>query len=199
MVANGSHQPREALTSAGAVEVTAPRVNDRRVDPDTGQRQRFPRRSCRPGAARPRRSTRCCRCCICTPVQRGPRARAGAELCRMAHRLGRPTRTAAIATTGGCSRLRTCSRSSAVPSVMLWSTTPASLRPQHRLPRRPLPDVTRARFPGQSCCWCSHRADRRQHDQREARSRTVRARMAASSARPGPSEVRSSASASTTP
>ena len=29
------------LTSAGAVEVTAPRVNDKRVDPATGQRQRF--------------------------------------------------------------------------------------------------------------------------------------------------------------
>jgi hypothetical protein len=28
-------------TSAGAVDVTAPRVNDRRVDPDTGERQRF--------------------------------------------------------------------------------------------------------------------------------------------------------------
>lgn len=41
VVRNGSHQPREVLTSAGAVEVTAPRVNDRRVDPDTGQRQRF--------------------------------------------------------------------------------------------------------------------------------------------------------------
>jgi transposase-like protein len=38
---NGYHQPREVLTSAGAVEVTAPRVNDRRVDPDTGERQRF--------------------------------------------------------------------------------------------------------------------------------------------------------------
>ena len=38
MVRNGSHQPREVLTSAGAVEVTAPRVNDRRVDPDTGER-----------------------------------------------------------------------------------------------------------------------------------------------------------------
>ena len=41
VVRNGSHQPREVLTSAGAVEVTAPRVNDRRVDPDTGQRARF--------------------------------------------------------------------------------------------------------------------------------------------------------------
>ena len=41
VVRNGSHQPREVLTSAGAVEVTAPRVNDRRVDPDTGERRRF--------------------------------------------------------------------------------------------------------------------------------------------------------------
>ncbi|MGH3685877.1 MAG: IS256 family transposase [Pseudonocardiaceae bacterium] len=38
---NGSHQPREVLTSAGAVAVVAPRVNDRRTDPDTGERLRF--------------------------------------------------------------------------------------------------------------------------------------------------------------
>jgi transposase-like protein len=41
VVRNGYHQPREVLTSAGAVKVTAPRVNDRRVDPDTGERKRF--------------------------------------------------------------------------------------------------------------------------------------------------------------
>lgn len=41
VVRNGSHQPREVLTSAGAVEVTAPRVNDKRIDADTGQRRRF--------------------------------------------------------------------------------------------------------------------------------------------------------------
>src|SRR4029453_18778276 len=41
VVRNGSHQPREVLTSAGAVEVVAPRVNDRRVDADTGERCRF--------------------------------------------------------------------------------------------------------------------------------------------------------------
>jgi putative transposase len=41
VVRNGSHLPREVLTSAGAVQVTAPRVNDRRVDPDTGERARF--------------------------------------------------------------------------------------------------------------------------------------------------------------
>ena len=41
VVRNGYHQPREVLTSAGAVEVTAPRVNDKRTDPETGERQRF--------------------------------------------------------------------------------------------------------------------------------------------------------------
>ena len=41
VVRNGCHQPREVLTSAGAVEVTAPRVNDKRTDPDTGERRRF--------------------------------------------------------------------------------------------------------------------------------------------------------------
>src|SRR4029453_18016873 len=41
VVRNGSHQPREVITSAGAVEVVAPRVNDRRTDPDTGERARF--------------------------------------------------------------------------------------------------------------------------------------------------------------
>jgi transposase-like protein len=41
VVRNGYHRPPEVLTSAGAVEVTAPRVNDRRTDPDTGERKRF--------------------------------------------------------------------------------------------------------------------------------------------------------------
>jgi transposase-like protein len=41
VVRNGYHQSREVLTSAGAVEVTAPRVNDKRADPDTGERKRF--------------------------------------------------------------------------------------------------------------------------------------------------------------
>ncbi|GAA2449086.1 IS256 family transposase [Actinomadura vinacea] len=38
VVRNGYHQPREVLTSAGAVEVKAPRVNDKRTDPATGER-----------------------------------------------------------------------------------------------------------------------------------------------------------------
>ena len=41
VVRNGYHHEREVLTAAGAVTVTAPRVNDRRVDPDSGERQRF--------------------------------------------------------------------------------------------------------------------------------------------------------------
>jgi transposase-like protein len=41
VVRNGYHEPRAVLTSAGAVEVTAPRVNDKRVDPATGERMRF--------------------------------------------------------------------------------------------------------------------------------------------------------------
>jgi hypothetical protein len=41
VVRNGSAQPRKVPTCSGAVAVTAPRVNDRRVDPDTGERARF--------------------------------------------------------------------------------------------------------------------------------------------------------------
>jgi len=41
VVRNGYHGERKVLTAAGAVRVTAPRVNDRRVDADTGERQRF--------------------------------------------------------------------------------------------------------------------------------------------------------------
>jgi transposase-like protein len=41
VVRNGRHRPRSVTTAAGPVEVTAPRVNDRRVDEATGQRMRF--------------------------------------------------------------------------------------------------------------------------------------------------------------
>jgi hypothetical protein len=33
---NGRAQPRQVLTAAGAVEVAAPRVNDKRVDENDG-------------------------------------------------------------------------------------------------------------------------------------------------------------------
>jgi hypothetical protein len=41
VVRNGTAGPRTVLTSAGAVEVTVPRVNDKRTDPGTGERMRF--------------------------------------------------------------------------------------------------------------------------------------------------------------
>lgn len=41
VVRNGFHDEREVLTAAGAVPVKAPRVNDKRVDPETGKRLRF--------------------------------------------------------------------------------------------------------------------------------------------------------------
>src|SRR5258705_1907449 len=41
VVRNGYHQGREVLTSAGAVEVIVPRVNDKRTSPATGERMRF--------------------------------------------------------------------------------------------------------------------------------------------------------------
>lgn len=41
VVRNGYHAPREILTAAGVVEVKALRVNDKRIDEDSGERRRF--------------------------------------------------------------------------------------------------------------------------------------------------------------
>ena len=41
VVRNGHAEPRRVTTGAGAIEVVAPRVDDRRVDADTGERARF--------------------------------------------------------------------------------------------------------------------------------------------------------------
>jgi transposase-like protein len=41
VVRNGHAAPREVLTSSGAIEVVAPRVNDKRVDEGSGERMRF--------------------------------------------------------------------------------------------------------------------------------------------------------------
>jgi transposase-like protein len=41
VVRNGHAEPRRVLTAAGAVEVIAPRVNDKRVDEVTGERRRY--------------------------------------------------------------------------------------------------------------------------------------------------------------
>ena len=52
VVRNGYHQPREVLTSAGAVEVTVPRVNDRRTTRTPATGSGSPPRSCRRGRGR---------------------------------------------------------------------------------------------------------------------------------------------------
>jgi len=41
VVRNGHAEPRTIVTAAGGIEIQAPRVNDRRVDEVTGERQRF--------------------------------------------------------------------------------------------------------------------------------------------------------------
>lgn len=41
VVRNGYHQPRQVATAAGAVPVKQPRVNDKRIDAETGERKRF--------------------------------------------------------------------------------------------------------------------------------------------------------------
>lgn len=41
VVRNGYHRQRSITTAAGAIGIKQPRVNDRRLDPDTGQRKRF--------------------------------------------------------------------------------------------------------------------------------------------------------------
>jgi transposase-like protein len=41
VVRNGHHESRTVVTAAGALEVRAPRVNDKRIDEETGERRRF--------------------------------------------------------------------------------------------------------------------------------------------------------------
>jgi hypothetical protein len=68
VVRNGYHGEREVLTSAGAVPVRALRVNDKRIDAETGQRRRF---SSAILPAWARKWPRCCRCCTCMACPAG--------------------------------------------------------------------------------------------------------------------------------
>jgi predicted amidohydrolase len=70
VVRNGCHQSREVLTSAGAVQVTVPRVNDKRTGAQTGERKRLASAILPPRARKTRRSPGCCRCCTCTACPR---------------------------------------------------------------------------------------------------------------------------------
>ena len=77
VVRNGYHQPREVLTTAGAVEVTAPRVNDQRTDPQTGERYRFSSAILPPWAVSPEDHRGAAAALPARPVVRGLRAGAG--------------------------------------------------------------------------------------------------------------------------
>ncbi len=55
VIGNGAAEPRTVLTSAGAVEVIAPRVTDERTDPDSAQRMRFSSAILPPRACKTRR------------------------------------------------------------------------------------------------------------------------------------------------
>src|SRR5689334_13041939 len=79
VVRNGYHQSREVLTSAGAIEVTMPRVNDKRTDAATGERRRFCSVILPPWARKTPKVTEVLPLLyLHGPVQRGLRARAGA-------------------------------------------------------------------------------------------------------------------------
>lgn len=41
VVRNGRHQARSVVTATGSIEARVPRVNDRRVDEESGERKRF--------------------------------------------------------------------------------------------------------------------------------------------------------------
>ena len=61
VVRNGHAEARTITTAAGGIEIEAPKVDDRRVDPETESVAASARPSSRRGAARAPRSPRCCR------------------------------------------------------------------------------------------------------------------------------------------
>lgn len=64
VVRNGVAEPRRVTTAAGALEIQAPRVHDRR------EGRRFTSAILPPWARRsPLKSPKCCRCCICAASQ----------------------------------------------------------------------------------------------------------------------------------
>lgn len=66
VVRNGYHIERGVLTAAGAVNVKAPRVNDKRIDPDTGARQRFSSAILPAWVRKSPQMNEYCHCCTCT-------------------------------------------------------------------------------------------------------------------------------------
>ncbi len=60
VVRNGRAGERKVTVGSGTVPVRAPRVNDKRVDEETGERQRFSSKILPAYAVARRRSPRCC-------------------------------------------------------------------------------------------------------------------------------------------
>ena len=77
VVRNGSYEPREVLTSAGAVEVTVPRVNDGLAGRRPGDGVQADRVSARPVAGRQRTPPRRARTCRSDLHQRKTSRRPG--------------------------------------------------------------------------------------------------------------------------
>jgi Transposase, Mutator family len=71
VVRNGYHQPREVLTGAGVIEVTIPRVNDKRTDPVTGERMRFSSAILPRWCRKTPKITEVLRFCTCTGCRAG--------------------------------------------------------------------------------------------------------------------------------
>ena len=75
VVRNGYHAERAVATAAGAVPVRQPRVNDKRIDEESGQRKRFSSTILPAWARKSPQVPRCCRCCTCTACPRGTSCR----------------------------------------------------------------------------------------------------------------------------
>jgi putative transposase len=66
LVARNGHAPARSITTGvGQVEVVRPRVDDRRIDPTSGQRMQFQSVILPRWGRRSPRWRRCCRCCSC--------------------------------------------------------------------------------------------------------------------------------------
>jgi hypothetical protein len=75
VVRNGRARERRVTAGSGTVAVCAPRVNDKRVDEESGEFVGSRLRYCRHTHAGRRRSTTSCRCCPCAACRPAPSAR----------------------------------------------------------------------------------------------------------------------------
>ena len=118
VVRNGRARERRVTVGSGTVAVQAPRVNDKRVDEQTGERQKFSSKILPAYAGDRRRSTTCCRCSICAG---SPRATSARRLCSCSARTPRACRRRRSA---GCARTGRPSTSASGPARCAFIATP---------------------------------------------------------------------------